>query len=452
MPIINFTVKALDAIKLPLVKASDEYWDSSTPGFGLRISKQGRKVWIVRYKVRGTGEMDRKTLSLYDSTSLADARIAAREYLDAASRGINLNQEKQRQIAIERELQIQEERRRQEEKSFGWLAEQYIEIYAKHNKRSWQEDKRILDREILVFWDNPRHGWKDRSIKDITRHEVQNLLENTLRRTMHKNEKGIGGKGVHANRVFSLIRKVFNFAIERNWLDRNPCEKLSRPLKHEDTRDHVLSLDSIRTIWHALDDEILRDKRTKHTAAIFRLMLLTAQRGGEVRSIAWEEIDLNLGTWTLPKTKTKNKHSHTVRLSAQAIAILKDLEDERRDSPWVFPNPKNKLKPMKSFQKAIQRVRASTKVTYVGHDLRRTASSHMASIGIQPHIIKKILNHSERQDITHIYNRYAYDNEKQQALQKWADYLFEVLYRPALMRVVPIKTEPASSKDVIRAI
>ena len=453
MPIVNFTMKALDALKPPLTQASVEYWDSSTPGFGLRISKQGRKVWIVRFKIRNTREIDRVTLSSYEATSLADARIAAREYLDAASRGINLRQQRQLQSEAEYKKQIEEERRLKEQKTFGWVANQYIEIHAKRNKRSWEEDQRILNREILNFWDHPKQGWKDRPIKEITKFDVLDLLEKTLERTQQKNEKGIGGKGVHANRVFSLVRKIFNFALEleREWIDRNPCEKLRRPLKNEESRDHVLSFDGIRSIWTALEDEIIRDKRTTHTSAIFRLMLITAQRGGEVRTMAWDEVDLEHGVWNLPKTKTKNKHSHSVPLSTHAIAILNELASARNTScsAWVFPNPKDKSKPMSSFQKAIQRVREKTSVPYVSHDLRRTSASLMAAIGIPPHLIKKILNHSERQDITHIYNRYAYDNEKRDALQKWGDYLMNIMNKPEEISIIPM---PISSKQTANAL
>ena len=195
-------------------------------------------------------------------------------------------------------------------------------------------------------------------------------------------------------------------------------------------------MSGIRTIWKELDAEILRDGRTTSSAAIFRLMLLTGQRGCEVRSVKWSEIDFEIATWTLPGEKTKNKSTHLVPLSTQAMTILMELAASRGESPYIFPNPKDKMKPMKSFQKAVDRVRTASKVPYVGHDLRRTASSHMASIGIPPHVIKKILNHSEKQDITHIYNRYTYITEKREALQKWADYLYEVISRPEQVKLV----------------
>ncbi len=92
MPIINFKARDLDALKTSPPKIAVEYWDETTPGFGLRVSQGGSKVWIVRYKVRKTGVMDRVTLFSFESTPLERARRLAVQYLHAASRGINLKQ------------------------------------------------------------------------------------------------------------------------------------------------------------------------------------------------------------------------------------------------------------------------------------------------------------------------------------------------------------------------
>ena len=78
---------------------------------------------------------------------------------------------------------------------------------------------------------------------------------------------------------------------------------------------------------------------------------------------------------------------------------------------------------MSNIQKAVQRFRRRTGIEYVAHDFRRSAATHMAEIGIGHHIIKLILNHIDGKDVTSIYNRYEYLQEKASALQLWADHL-----------------------------
>lgn len=443
MPTIHFTVKSLDAIKAPTERPSAEYWDSSKPGFGLRVSAGGRKVWIVRYKVRNTGDHDRATLGLYESMALADARLAASEYLDAAQRGFNLRTQKE-------EKRVELERKKAEaEKTFGWLANKYLNDPEVLRKRSFREDKRILEGEVLEFWKKPGTGWAKRHLGTITKADVRELLESTLKRTQAV-RNGKPGKGIHANRVFSRIRRVFNYGLEKDLISLSPCHGMKRPLKHEPSRDHVLTLDGLRTIWRVLeaeselnrchpdltDDETMRPKRA--LIAILKLMALTAQRGAEVRSMAWADLDLESSLWKIPGEKTKNRKTHTVPLSSQAVEIVSTFLPYRDQSPWVFSSSVDSMKHIEHFQKAIQRFRESSGVAWVGHDLRRTAASHMAAIGVAHHIIKHILNHSDGKDITEVYNRYAYESEKREALQRWGDYLYQVVTKGSEMKVVPL--------------
>jgi integrase len=445
MPTLPFTIRALDALKPPVDKASVEYWDSNKSGFGLRISSGGRKVWIVRFKVRNTGEHDRATLGLYDGMSFADARIAASSYLDAAQRGINLRTEQ----ALQREKhQLAKVTASQ---TFGWLAATFLEDSQVRQKRSYVEVKRILNKEVLNFWGTDKDGWKNRHLSEISKADVRDLLDKTLARTQAKSRGGKAGKGVHANRVFSIIRRVFNFGIERDLIQTSPCLRLRRPLMHEETRDHVLSLEDLRRLWKVLQQEKKTDNRfrkhkpapeapiqNKTTVGIFKLMMFTAQRGAEVRSMAWIDLDLERKLWTIPAAKTKNQKSHAVPLSSEALKVIAEFQVNQESSPWVFPSRVNASQHFEHLQKAVQRFRKLSKVPYVGHDLRRTSASHMAAIGVPPHIIKQILNHCDGKDITQIYNRYEYEAEKREALQRWADYLLQAFSKPDEVKVVPL--------------
>jgi integrase len=174
-------------------------------------------------------------------------------------------------------------------------------------------------------------------------------------------------------------------------------------------RDRVLSEDEIRAVWAACDAEpgIIADA--------FRLMLLTAQRRGEVLSMRWQDVEG--GWWTIPAEVAKNGRSHRVPLSPQALAIL----ERRRGSangPWVFPSPTTD-RAIENPQKAAERLRERSNVPDLRlHDFRRTAASTVGGVGISRLTVKKILNHAER-DVTAIYDRHSYDPEKRTALDAW---------------------------------
>jgi len=134
---------------------------------------------------------------------------------------------------------------------------------------------------------------------------------------------------IMANRILALVRKMFNFAIEHDWLDTNPCQMVKR-VTPERQRDRVLSEDEVRAVWKALNDE------RPMVAALFRLRLLTAQRGGELHGARWAEIDLKAGWWTIPATRAKNGLAHRVPLSPQAVRVLKTLRGNDSTAEYLF--------------------------------------------------------------------------------------------------------------------
>jgi integrase len=154
-------------------------------------------------------------------------------------------------------------------------------------------------------------------------------------------------------------------------------------------------------------------------------MLLTAQRGGEVLGMRWAEVDFSDGCWTIPEERSKNGLSHRVPLSKPALALLEKERLLRGESSWVFPSASG-LSPLAGIQKAIQRVRRRAGIDLRGHDLRRTAASNMASMGIPRLVIARVLNHVET-GVTAVYDRHSYDREKREALEAWGRRLEEIV-------------------------
>jgi integrase len=402
---MKFTARGIASLESPK-SGRTEYWDESMAGFGLRVSSSGVKTWMTMY--RHKGRKRRHTLGTFPSMTLADAYEKARISLNEAANGKD-------PAGVKRSERISD--------TFGELAHEYLERHAKLKKKSWKHDEYILNRELLPVWKNMKAS-------EVVRRDVLKVLDANVER----------GAPIQANRVLALVRKIYNFGIARDIVAHNPCVAVPMPSKPK-SRDRVLSAEEIRKVWHSASQD------HPNIAAMLKLRLLTAQRGGEIQSMRWEDIDLDSENWNIPAELSKNGLAHRVPLSKQALEILEPLQLERGESTHVFPSPVGAKAHIENIQKAIQRVRdrKGCGVEFVGHDLRRTAASYMASLGVPRLVISKILNHVES-GVTAIYDRHGYDTEKREALQRWADCLAEVLHKSKEVKVVPLagvkKREP----------
>ncbi len=388
MPRVNLTVKKLDSLK-PEAQRLD-YWDDSLAGFGVRVTPKGEKTFCVMYRLGG--KQRRMTLGEYPVLKVADARDRAKDALELVRRGVDPVEEQRRREEAEVASRI-------EGFTFEALAKQFLEEHVK-KLRSEYEVKRSLE-EYLV----PAFG-KEKA-RELKRAAIRDFLDKMART-----------RPVMANRCLAYVRKMYNWGLSKDLVEYNPCAGIPRPGKEQE-RDRVLSEDEIRAIWKSLDKEKLI------MAATFRLRLLTAQRGAEIHSMRWQDIDGEW--WTIPAEFAKNGLSHRVPLSPQAMRVLEqvrkiteeqDKKADRKRSEWVFPNPIRREDHIYECQKLAQRVRKEAKVDYRAHDFRRTAASMMAAMGIPRLVVSKILNHVEP-GVTKVYDRYSYDKEKQEALNAW---------------------------------
>jgi integrase len=335
------------------------------------------------YRVKGDPKKRRLTLDRYPALSLSAARQQAQEAILAAARG---------------EDPAARTKAEKGAPTFAILARDYLEKHAKAKKRSWREDSRVIERELV-----PR--WGRRKVVAISRRDVHELLDGIVER----------GSPIQANRTLALVRKIFNWAIGRGMVPANPCLQIEAPAR-EKQRQRVLSDVELSSLWQAFDavGPLL--------GPMFKLRLLTAQRGGEVASMRWRDIDLDTATWTIPPEAAKNGLAHTVPLSRPAVVLLRDLQIMASSAEWVFPSPRPGQH-VQNVQKAANRVRSASGVqNFVLHDLRRTAASRMTASGTSRLVVSKILNHVEH-GVTRVYDRYSYETEKRQALDEWAELL-----------------------------
>lgn len=199
--------------------------------------------------------------------------------------------------------------------------------------------------------------------------------------------------------------------MQEGFSDRNPVgDTAKRP---ERARERVLSRDELKAIWHATDEP------GDHNA-IVRLLLLTGQRRQEVGGMSWPEVDLEKAVWTIPSERTKNRRVHEVPLSPLAMDVLAGLMG-RFDRAFVFGIGNG---PFSGWSRAKARLdRKSGVQNWTLHDLRRTFVTEMAEIGVQPHVIEAIVNHTSghKAGVAGVYNRAVYAREKRSALDRWSD-------------------------------
>jgi integrase len=287
------------------------------------------------------------------------------------------------------------------------LALEYIEKWAKPRKRSWEEDERMLTKDVIPYLGKQK-------AKNVSRRDIVMLLDKVLER----------GSPIAANRTLAVVRRMFNFAVERDIIPNTPCYGFKAPTK-ENRRDRVLSFDEIKSFWQGLNNASMSEL----SRLALKLQLVTAQRKGEIVSSEWTEFDLTDGWWTIPANKAKNGNAHRVPLSKLALKILQQVKKESGDSKWLFPAPNSdKHITPESIDHAIRRSGDAFKNIkhFTPHDLRRTAASSMTSIGISRLVVSKLLNHVEN-SVTAIYDRHSYDKEKKRAMEIWGTKLKSII-------------------------
>jgi integrase len=421
MPTIKLTQPAVEKLKGPS-SGRIEYWDRQLPGFGLRISETGRKTWVVMYRVGG--KLVRETLGTAATTpNVTDARTRARESLQKAQAGVNPVEERR---VSERTAKLAGERT---PNSFGAAVDLYLNRYSEKNTKpsTHKETKRVVDRDVRVVWEN-------RSIGEISRRDVIELLDAIVDR----------GATVQANRTLAVLRRFFNWTVEREIIPLSPMAGLKAPTA-ETARDRALSDDEIHLFWVGCD------KLGWPFGPMFKLLLLTAQRRDEVGSMEWSEIALDKRLWTIPREKAKNDRTHEVHLSDLAVEIINELPKISRPkadgggfepSQYVFTT--NGERPVSGFSKAkarldeliLQLLRAGLEQagtdpekakieSWILHDLRRTAATGMAKLNIAPHVVDRILNHVSGtiRGVAAVYNRHAYIEDRKAALEAWGCYV-----------------------------
>jgi integrase len=378
-----------------------DYFDAVTTGLVLRVAAGGRrKSWCLFYTSPLDGKRARVGLGAYPAVRLADARAKAIEAAGAAVSG----SDPRRTMKASADTTV------------AGLVEAYLRDPRKARLRTIDEIEWRLRRDVLPVIGSLR-------ITEVARRDVRNVFEPIER----------NGKSVAARRVFEDIRAMLRWAVEHEYLPTNPIEAMRGP-EINAPRERVLSDSEIKMLWKALPEVLPSTYRR-----IVQLCLLTAQRLGEVAGMTRNELHFDRAEWHLPGIRTKNGHPHIVPLSDPAVTIIQEALEDAADALVFSPQGKSvsAIVSMRNQQFGIPQ--------WTTHDLRRTALTGMAQLGVAPIVLGHVANHltTTKAGITlAVYSKYNYAQEKRAALDLWADRLGAIVGGTAA-DVVPLNRSGA---------
>lgn len=431
MPNLRFTQEVIDSLKPPS-KGRAYFWDTTTPGFGIRISTLGRKTWVTQYRVNGKSVTE--TIgSVTDLPAVKDAREYAQRSRMTARAGIDPTAAKRIQKQTQKvEKKVAEQTKVEEQKkalTFGEAAHSYVRDHCRRKLRpsTLIQVHRALEHDILPYLG-------DIPLVEITRKHVKELVERKAAIRERPRKGSNAGAGIQANRNLTRIIAMLNWCVRQELLTSNPALGIDKPAEEQE-RERVLRDNEISALWHATG-------RTNYPwQQIVRLLLLTGQRRSEVAGMRWSELELEKELWTIPRERTKSNRTHLVHLSPLAMQIIESVPQGKND--LLFPGRSGR-KHVMGF--VIMKPALDTKMStilrhklepWVLHDLRRTCASKMAQLRVPPHVLDRVLNHSSGtiKGVAAIYNRYEYLDERRDALNLWATHV-EQLVNAKVKRVV----------------
>jgi integrase len=354
----RITKRAVDTVR---PTSRDTYlWDDELPGFGLKVTPAGRKVYLVQYRLGGRrGRTRRVTIGQHGELTPTGARIEAKRLLGEVALG--------RDPASERD-------KAKADKSLAAVLDQFTTEHVKSKRKAStaREYQRIAKLYVL-----PRLG--RRPIGDIKRQDIAKLHHE------------LASKPYQANRTLALLSKFFNWA-EKHGLradGSNPCRHIEK--YRESRRERFLSESELARLGDALREAERDNSATPWALAAIRLLIFTGARLSEILTLEWAYVDEERSLLVLPDSKTGRK---AIRLNAPAREVLESVPRLEGNSHVICGERPGQH--LVNLQKPWRRIRKAAKLDDVRiHDLRHSFASVGASSGQSLVVIGKMLGHSQ---------------------------------------------------------
>jgi integrase len=409
-----FTDRYLKSLTPAPVGKRIVHWDAARTSFGCRITHCGVVSFFVMRRMHGKPQPVRVVLGRYPEVSLAKARRLATEALGDLVAGVHPR---------EREREQRLARAKRQVNTFAALADQFLRRPAAAKQRTASEIGKTINRHLI-----PR--WGDRVASEIKRSDVIMLIEAI----------DAASGPYMATKVLALASSIYRFGITRELggLESNPCHliKPSDFVGEMAPRQRVLSDSEVALLWRATQGDIRNRAQIESIypgGPFARLLLLTAVRRSEAARMTWSEVDIDNALWVIPGSRTKSGTPHEVPLSGMAIDLLRSLPRFAGDFVFSTNGGRAPIKGFGKFKDSIDARAAELAPPGMGewrfHDLRRTARTNLASLGISPFIAELVIGHQQR-GVHRVYDVHRYQFEKRDALERWATRLRTIITPP----------------------
>ena len=383
-------------------------WDEVRAGFGVKCTPAGKKVFLLQYRMAGRGSPTRRyTIGAYGPWTVDKAEREASRLLLLIDQGIDPAADKQ------------ERKRQSVDLLFEKVVDEYLTRYVKPvTPKSFEFSESIFRLHITPTM-------KGKALPAVTKAELLGML----------NKLPVNGLALRRN-VFSVVRAFFRWSKGENYISSNPVADMNAPPAVE-SRDRVLSVDEIRIAWCAMS------ALPYPFGPWQRLLLILGQRRNETAGLNWVELSRSAREWVVPGRRTKNGQTHIVPLSDLAVETIDAITggDNWPKRGPVFSTRKDTS--ISGFSKAkrlldskiVQLIAADAAMSgdephameaWRLHDLRRTAATHMQAQRIPSDWIEAVQNRLSgdgKKGSAKVYQRYTYQDEKREALQRWGEYL-----------------------------
>jgi integrase len=381
------------------VRAGDVIAGKSCGG-GLTFtrSQAGTCAWVLRYRIAGKSR--ELTLGRYPDVALKAAQALALQARARIQQGEDVGQSKKRARHV-----------RERGGTFADLAADYVaKVGPQLSSSTRAEIQRFLRKDLL-----PALGthWA----VEITSADVAGAIERIARRSSSV-----------ARRSFEILSVIFSHGLGKSWVTSNPCAALrvSAILGAPKPRRARLKLthDELRSVLLGLP------ALGRENELAVRILLATCVRKGELLGARWEHVDLVHGLWTIPDEISKTGRGFVIPLPAPALGWFIELKTFAGESPHVLPG-----RAVRYGARAVTASRSTLNVAlnrlavgarrFSPHDLRSTARSYLAELGVNVLVAERCLNHSLG-GLVAIYDKHDYLDERRRALSLWCSYMAQI--------------------------
>jgi integrase len=428
-------------------------------GFALQVLPTGTKTFLYIFELNK--QKGYYQLGNYPAMSLADARIAYNDAYNLVKKGIDPREEKK--AAAEEKAKIAMEAALEAEAATR--AADHLENYSFETLTQEQIPENFIPKtveQLAAVWfvdyskENHSKRWQETILSAIRTHIIPNIGIMEISSVRHKHaltliqQIAVNVPG-SARNTMKFCRQMFKYACRQEWAEIQPFHEITEsvPKIAPKADERHLDDDEIVKAWH----EISKSSSSREVKRALKLILVTAQRPGEVAQIHRDQIKEKW--WTIPaEVAGKNEREHRVYLTDTALKLIGDGKGH------IFPSERGKRGHISenALSQAINRGYLSDDIVkvvgrrkikarkepYFGmkpwspHDLRRTARTNMARVGVSDEVGEEVMNHI-KPGVVGVYNKYRYDEEKKVALQKWEALLLEIL-----------KTKPENTNDIVK--